>query len=45
MARITKNSIKPMIMYTKMIDGPAVLMVFPEPINRPVPMAPPMAIS
>lgn len=45
MARITKNSIKPMIMYTKMIDGPARLMVLPEPINRPVPMAPPMAIS
>lgn len=31
MARITKNSIKPMIMYTKMIDGPAGLMVSRSP--------------
>ena len=45
MARMTKNSMKPMIMYTKMIDGPARLMVLPEPMNRPVPMAPPMAIN
>src|SRR5690606_3166042 len=27
------------------IEGPARLMVLHEPINRPVPMAPPMAIS
>src|SRR5687768_3377660 len=45
MARITKNSMKPMIMYTKMTDGPATEMVLPEPMNRPVPMAPPMANS
>src|SRR6476661_6373282 len=28
-----------------MTDGPAAEMVLPEPMNRPVPMAPPMAIS
>lgn len=28
-----------------MIDGPARLMVLPDPINNPVPMAPPMAMS
>ncbi|MNJ76949.1 hypothetical protein D3C77_743410 [compost metagenome] len=28
-----------------MIDGPARLMVLPEPMNSPVPMAPPMAIN
>lgn len=35
MARITKNSIKPIIMYTKMIEGPAKLIVLPDPINSP----------
>ncbi len=45
MARMTKNSMKPMIMWTKMTDGPARLMVLPDPMNSPVPMAPPMAIS
>src|SRR5574337_1295577 len=44
-ARITKNSITPMIRYTSRIDGPARLIVLPEPMNRPVPIAPPMAIS
>ncbi len=39
-ARITKNSITPMIRYTNRIDGPARLMVLPEPMNRPVPIAP-----
>src|SRR6476620_1033104 len=45
MARMTQNSMKPMIMYTKITDGPAAEMVLPEPMNRPVPIAPPMAIS
>src|SRR6478752_9600188 len=45
MARMTKNSMKPMIMYTKITEGPAAEMVLPEPMNRPVPIAPPMAIS
>ena len=44
-ARITKNSMMPMIAYTKTMEGPARLIVLPEPMNRPVPMAPPMAIS
>lgn len=44
-ARITKNSIAPMIRYTSTMDGPARLMVLPDPMNNPVPMAPPMAIS
>ncbi len=34
-----------MIMETKMTDGPALLMVLPEPMKSPVPMVPPMAIS
>ena len=45
MARMTKKSMKPMIMYTKITDGPATEMVLPEPMKRPVPMAPPMARS
>ena len=45
MARMTKKSMKPMIMYTKITEGPATEMVFPEPMKRPVPMAPPMARS
>ena len=27
------------------IDGPARLIVFPDPINKPVPIAPPIAMS
>src|ERR1700754_604646 len=42
---MTKNSITPMIRYTNRMDGPARLMVLPEPMNSPVPMAPPMAIN
>ena len=42
---MTKNSMKPMIMYTKMTEGPAAEIVLPEPMNRPVPMAPPIAMS
>ncbi|BCW64892.1 hypothetical protein StoSoilB22_38650 [Arthrobacter sp. StoSoilB22] len=34
-----------MIMYTKITEGPATEMVLPEPMKRPVPMAPPMARS
>ncbi len=30
---------------TNTMDGPAKLMVLPEPMNRPVPIAPPMAMS
>src|SRR4051812_10359420 len=44
-ARMTKKSIKPMIMYTKITDGPATEIVLPDPMNRPVPIAPPIAIS
>jgi hypothetical protein len=29
----------------RMIDVPERAMIFPEPMNRPVPMAPPMAIN
>ena len=34
-----------MIMYTKMTEGPATEMPVPEPMDRPVPMAPQIAIS
>ncbi|GAA3197731.1 hypothetical protein GCM10020255_100690 [Rhodococcus baikonurensis] len=44
-ARMTKKSMKPMIMYTKITEGPASEIVLPDPMNSPVPMAPPMAIS
>lgn len=42
---MTKNSIVPMIVYTKITDGPAREIVLPDPMNRPVPIAPPIAIS
>lgn len=45
MARITKNSTMPMMAYTNTMEGPARLIVLPEPMKRPVPMAPPMAMS
>ena len=44
-ARMTKKSMNPMIMYTKITEGPASEIVLPDPMNSPVPMAPPMAIS
>jgi hypothetical protein len=34
-----------MIMYTKITDGPANETVLPEPMNNPVPIAPPIAMS
>ena len=45
MARSTRNMTAPMSMYTKITEGPAREMARPEPMNRPVPMAPPMAMS
>ncbi|MNH20225.1 hypothetical protein D3C79_799860 [compost metagenome] len=44
-ALITKNMKKPIIAYVKIMDVPETLIVFPDPINRPVPIAPPIAIS
>ena len=45
MARMTRYSTVPMMTYTSRMDGPARWMVWPEPMNKPVPMAPPSAIS
>lgn len=45
MARITKNSINADDGVDEHDGRPGQLMVLPEPMNRPVPMAPPMAMS
>ena len=45
MALMTKKSIVPITRWATTMLGPEVLMDFPDPMNRPVPMAPPMAIS
>ena len=45
MPRISKNMIRPTIMYTNIMLGPVRLMDLPEPKNRPVPIVPPIAMN
>ncbi|MNW70544.1 hypothetical protein D3C74_499030 [compost metagenome] len=45
MARMTKNTKNPRMAYTSRIEVPDSAITLPEPMNRPVPMAPPMEIS
>ena len=44
-ARIMKYKKKPIRAYTNMLEGPATLIVRLDPMNMPVPIAPPKAIS
>ena len=40
-----RNAMRPPIAYPKIIDGPADCMTCADPKNKPVPIAPPMAIN